>query len=103
ISTDTRAIRPGAAFVALRGETHDGHDHLDAAARAGASLVLVEREVTPPPGVAVVRVPSTLTALGDLGRAYARRWRAQGEGRKIVGITGSAGKTTTRIAAAALL
>lgn len=103
ISTDTRAIAPGAAFVALQGETHDGHDHLEAAARAGASLALVEREITPPPGLAVVRVPSTLLALGDLARAHARRWRAQGEGRRVLAITGSAGKTTTRVALGALL
>src|SRR5262245_15065453 len=68
ISTDTRAIKPGAAFVALRGETHDGHEHLDAAARAGALVALVERDVPAPPGLLLVRVPSTLTALGDLGR-----------------------------------
>jgi UDP-N-acetylmuramoyl-tripeptide--D-alanyl-D-alanine ligase len=51
----------------------------------------------------LIRVASTLTALGDLGRAHARRWRASGEGRTIIGITGSAGKTTTRVAATALL
>jgi UDP-N-acetylmuramoyl-tripeptide--D-alanyl-D-alanine ligase len=103
ISTDTRALGQGAAFVALRGEVHDGHDHVEAAARAGASLVLVEREIPAPPGLAVVRVPSTLKALGDLARAHARRWRAPGGGRTILAITGSAGKTTTRVATAALL
>jgi UDP-N-acetylmuramoyl-tripeptide--D-alanyl-D-alanine ligase len=103
VSTDTRAITPGAAFVALRGEVHDGHAHLAAAASAGAAIAIVERDVPAPPGLAVVRVPSTLTALGDLARAHARRWRAGGGGRLVVAITGSAGKTTTRVAAAALL
>jgi UDP-N-acetylmuramoyl-tripeptide--D-alanyl-D-alanine ligase len=102
ISTDTRAIAAGACFVALRGEVHDGHAHLAAAAAAGAAAAVVEREVTPPAGLAVIRVRSTLIALGDLARAHARRWRAGGAGRAVIGITGSAGKTTTRVAAAAL-
>jgi UDP-N-acetylmuramoyl-tripeptide--D-alanyl-D-alanine ligase len=106
ISTDTRALAEGAAFVALRGETHDGHDHLEAAARAGAAVLIVEREVRAPAGVSVVQVASTLIALGKLARSHARRWRSQGGDRgdrKIIGITGSAGKTTTRLAIAALL
>jgi UDP-N-acetylmuramoyl-tripeptide--D-alanyl-D-alanine ligase len=103
VSTDTRALVPGAVFVALHGEVHDGHAHLDAAARAGAPVVIVEREITAPAGLAVVCVKSTLTALGDLARAHARRWRALGDDRKLVAITGSAGKTTTRVAVAALL
>lgn len=103
VSTDTRALAPGAAFVALHGELHDGHAHLDAAARAGASVALVERDVAAPAGLTVVRVVSTLTALGGLARAHARRWRALGGDRKLVAITGSAGKTTTRVAVAALL
>ena len=103
VSTDTRALVRDAAFVALHGELHDGHAHLEAAARAGASVALVERDVAAPAGLTVVRVASTLTALGDLARAHARRWRALGGGRKLVAITGSAGKTTTRVAVAALL
>jgi len=102
VSTDTRTIGEGAAFVALRGEAHDGHDHVEKAARAGARLLVVEREVAAPAGVAVVRVGSTLTALGDLGRAHARKWRALGGERTIVAITGSAGKTTTRVATCAM-
>lgn len=103
VSTDTRALVEGAVFVALHGELHDGHAHLEAAARAGASVAVVEREVSAPPGLAVVRVKSTLKALGDLARAHARSWRALEGGRKLVAITGSAGKTTTRVAVAALL
>ncbi len=89
--------------MALHGELHDGHAHLEAAARAGAVVALVERDVAAPAGLTVVRVASTLVALGDLARAHARRWRALGGGRKLVAITGSAGKTTTRVAVAALL
>jgi UDP-N-acetylmuramoyl-tripeptide--D-alanyl-D-alanine ligase len=102
ISTNTRELVPGAAFVALRGPTHDGHAHLGAAAAAGAPLALVEREVEAPPTMTLVRVDSTLRALGDLARAHVERWQALGE-RTVVGITGSAGKTTTRVATAALV
>lgn len=103
VSTDSRAVDPGACFVALRGEVHDGHTHLAAAAKRGAALAIVDRDVRAPEGLAVVRVRDTLTALGDLGRAHARRWRALGGRRVTIGITGSAGKTTTRVAVAALL
>ncbi len=105
VSTDTRALDPGGLFVALRGETFDGHDHVGAAARAGATGLLVERDVSlgDVGGAAVVRVANTLVALGALGRAHARRWRALGGVRKTVAITGSAGKTTTRVALQALL
>ncbi len=102
LSTNTREIAPGAAFVALRGPTHDGHDHVGAAAAAGAALAVVERDVDAPGAMTVVRVDSTLRALGDLARAHVQRWRALGD-RTLIGITGSAGKTTTRVAAAALV
>lgn len=106
VSTDSRALAPGQAFVALVGARFDGHDHLEAAARAGATLVIVSRDVAVPPGPAIVRVADTVRALGDLARAHRRRWargRRGGLERKLVAITGSAGKTTTRRAAAAVL
>lgn len=102
VSTNTREIAPGAVFVALRGPTHDGHDYLGAAAAAGAPLAIVEREALAPSHMTVIRVGSTLRALGDLARAHVQRWHALG-GRTLFGITGSAGKTTTRVAAAALV
>ncbi|MGB3399243.1 MAG: Mur ligase domain-containing protein, partial [Candidatus Deferrimicrobiaceae bacterium] len=49
ISIDSRTVRPGDLFVAIRGERVDGHAFLDAAARAGAATALVEREVSSPP------------------------------------------------------
>jgi UDP-N-acetylmuramoyl-tripeptide--D-alanyl-D-alanine ligase len=89
-------------FVALRGPVHDGHAYLEAAAAAGAPIAIVERDVDAPPAMTIVRVGSTLRALADLARAHVQRWHALG-GRTLVGITGSAGKTTTRVAAAALV
>ena len=102
ISTSSRDIAPGGAFVALRGPNHDGHDHVAGAAAAGAVVAIVERDVDAPAEMAVVRVESTLRALGDLARAHVGRWRQVGA-RTLVGITGSAGKTTTRVATAALV
>lgn len=104
VSTDTRTVQPGNLFVALVGAQHDGHAHVAAAVERGARAVLVSRAVEVPAGVAVVRVADTLGALGALGRAHRRRWSAEGPaGRRVVGITGSVGKTTTRAATAAAL
>jgi UDP-N-acetylmuramoyl-tripeptide--D-alanyl-D-alanine ligase len=102
VSTNTRELASGAVFVALRGKVHDGHAHVRAAAEAGAALAVVEREVDAPPSMSVVRVGSTLRALGDLARLHVERWHALC-GRTVIAITGSAGKTTTRVATAALV
>ena len=102
VSTNTREMEPGAVFVALHGKVHDAHAHVRDAAAAGALVAIVQRDVDAPPATTVVRVDSTLRALGDLARAHVARWHALG-GRTLIGITGSAGKTTTRVATAALL
>ncbi len=103
VSTDTRTLTPGSLFVALPGERFDGHDYLATAAQNGARVALVERDVTAPEGLTLIRVPSTLAALGALAKAHVTRWRALAGTRRIVAITGSAGKTTTRVAVAAML
>lgn len=99
VATDTRAALTGKVFVALRGERFDAHEFLPAAAAAGAGCLLVERETDfRAPGVAVVRVSSTLEALGALAREHRRRW-----GGRVIAVAGSAGKTTTRGAVSAVL
>lgn len=100
VSTNTREMGPGAAFVALQGESHDAHEYVEAAAQAGARVAIVERGVDAPPDLALIHVDSTLKALGDLARAHVERWRTPG--RVLMAITGSAGKTTTRVALSAL-
>jgi UDP-N-acetylmuramoyl-tripeptide--D-alanyl-D-alanine ligase len=96
VTTDTRADMRGQLFVALRGERFDGHDFAALALSQGAAGVLVEREL---PGLrSAVRVNSTLSALGALAAAHRQRWA-----KRIVGVAGSAGKTTTRSAITALL
>lgn len=102
VSTDTRTISPGALYVALRGESFDGHRFLPQAAAAGAGGVLISTAGDFPPAGSVIRVADTRVALGDLARHHRERWAASGE-RKLVSVGGSAGKTTTTRAIAALL
>lgn len=97
VTTDSRGDLAGKLFVALEGERFDGHDFVKAAVRAGAAAVLVSREVDAG-AAAVLRVPSTLDALGALARLHRRRW-----GGTMVAVGGSAGKTTTRSAISQVL
>lgn len=86
---DSRAAKPGSLFCALPGTAFDGHDFIEKAAENGASAALVSREGDYP--LPVLRVPDVLFAC----QAIAGGYKAQFEGLKTVGITGSAGKTTT--------
>jgi len=93
VDTDSRAIGSGGVFVAKPGEHTDGHHFVDAAAAAGAALAIVERTVEAP--VSQIVVADAVAALADLARFVVARVRERGELR-IVGITGSNGKTTTK-------
>jgi UDP-N-acetylmuramoyl-tripeptide--D-alanyl-D-alanine ligase len=104
VVSDSRAVARGGVFVALRGETHDGHSFLEAAGRKGAAVALVERgKGEAIAGLAVVEVDDTLVAWGDLAQAHLEKWREARSERRVVAITGSAGKTTTKELSAALL
>ena len=91
VSTDTRTIEPGDTFLALRGERFDGHAFAAEAVARGASLLILERADARVEGVATMVVTDSLEAYMALG-ALARE---SFEGR-VVAITGSAGKTTTK-------
>ncbi|HEX8850596.1 MAG TPA: UDP-N-acetylmuramoyl-tripeptide--D-alanyl-D-alanine ligase [Gemmatimonadaceae bacterium] len=92
VSTDTRTLAPGMLFVALRGENHDAHDHLaDAVAKGAAGLVVSDAARAAALGVPVYPVRDTLHALGALGSFRRRAW-----GKRVVGVTGSNGKTSTK-------
>ncbi|MGN7970136.1 UDP-N-acetylmuramoyl-tripeptide--D-alanyl-D-alanine ligase [Microbacterium sp. 22296] len=93
VDTDSRLIAPGDIFVAKPGETTDGHLFVGTARERGAALAIVERELADE--VSQIVVPDVVTALSDLARDVVARVRAAGE-LKIVGITGSNGKTTTK-------
>jgi UDP-N-acetylmuramoyl-tripeptide--D-alanyl-D-alanine ligase len=90
MSIDTRTLRPGDLFIALKGDNRDGHDFVKAAMDAKASAALVTHR---PAGVngALLTVAHTQRGLEDLARASRARSNA-----KIVAVTGSAGKTTTK-------
>jgi UDP-N-acetylmuramoyl-tripeptide--D-alanyl-D-alanine ligase len=91
-SIDTRTLNPGELFFAVRGPRFDGHDFLRQAVEKKAAGVVVETAaIEPSSAVGVVRVKSTVEALQDLARFVRRQWSGP-----IIGVTGSAGKTTTK-------
>lgn len=89
VSTDTRTIEAGALFVAINGENFDAHDYLDRALEKGAVAALVDHDVDT--DLPVIRVKDCRLALGQL----ASYWRQQ-LSVKLVGLTGSNGKTTVK-------
>jgi UDP-N-acetylmuramoyl-tripeptide--D-alanyl-D-alanine ligase len=100
IVTDSKEVKRNSIFVALKGERHDAHRFVDDAVRRGAACVVVHRALAPATfGVATaVRVTDTLRALGDLAH-YRREKLAP----KVLAITGSNGKTTTKEMLAAIM
>lgn len=97
-STDTRTLEPGDTYVAIRGETHDGHAFIPQAVAKGAAGVVTEGPVSVPEGVEVIRVESAPAYL--IGKAAEKVRRL---GPDIIAITGSVGKTTARSAVRAVL
>jgi UDP-N-acetylmuramoyl-tripeptide--D-alanyl-D-alanine ligase len=98
-SIDTRTLNPGDLFFAVRGPRFDGHDFLQQAIEKKAVGAVVESSsIEGTPSFGVVRVRSTVEALQNLARFVRRQW-----GGPIVGVTGSAGKTTTKEMLAAVL
>ncbi len=99
VSTDSRTLEPGALFVALRGERHDGADFLEqAAARGAAGAVVTRGREKPGLGLEYFPVEDPLRALGALAAVRRRKL-----GVRVVGITGSSGKTTVKEMVAAAL
>ena len=93
LAYDSRQVRPGALFAALRGEQTDGHRYVGEALDAGASALLVERApAQPPASVGVAVVPDTRRALADVA---ARFFGFPGRELSLVGVTGTKGKTST--------
>jgi UDP-N-acetylmuramoyl-tripeptide--D-alanyl-D-alanine ligase len=92
-AVDSRHVVPGSCFVALRGERVDGHRFVGEAVRNGAAVAIVERAVELPPGLdaALVQVPDPLTALQELAAWWRTRFAV-----RVVGITGSTGKTIAK-------
>src|SRR5262245_50791341 len=113
-SIDTRTLKPGELFFAIKGPRFDGHDFLQQAAEKKAAAAVVQKSVVLAgrpqgasaiarslegrPPLQLIQVSSTTEALQSLARDVRRRW-----GMPIIGITGSAGKTTTKEMTAAVL
>jgi UDP-N-acetylmuramoyl-tripeptide--D-alanyl-D-alanine ligase len=98
ISTDTRTIRPGEVFVALKGPNFDGHAFIPKAEERGARGTILQKGERPFPklsdsghGFFAVAVEDSLSALGDLAAVHRERCSA-----KVIAVTGSVGKTTTK-------
>jgi UDP-N-acetylmuramoyl-tripeptide--D-alanyl-D-alanine ligase len=102
VSIDTRSLQPGDLFVAIRGERLDGHRFVADALRGGAMGAMVHEPAGPEAGPAappvIIEVADTTRGLQDFAREVRRR-----SGAKVVAITGSAGKTTTKEVCAELL
>lgn len=93
VEVDSRFVRPGDLFCALKGERVDGHDFVGRAFEAGALAALVARDPggPVPSGRVLLRVPDVLAALGTLARRHRERFPVP-----VIAVTGSVGKTTTK-------
>ncbi len=99
-SIDSRTIQPGELFVAVKGERLDGHDYVAQAQERGAIAAVVRKDQRSryPTDSPLISVDDTLVALQTLAACVRRLW-----GKPVIGVTGSAGKTTTKEAIAHLL
>lgn len=96
LGIDSRTITPGQVFLAVKGENFDGHEYVDTAMQAGATIAIIERtddaNNTMTPGLLLV--DNTIDALHSLARAYRQVLRESGC--TVIAVVGSNGKTTTR-------
>ena len=91
VTTDSREVRPGCIFVAFPGEKFDGHDFAAKALEQGAVYVVLNHPVEGVPAEKAVLCPDSYRAMMTMGANYRRQFSP-----KIVGVTGSVGKTTTK-------
>jgi UDP-N-acetylmuramoyl-tripeptide--D-alanyl-D-alanine ligase len=98
VATDTRSLRPGDAFLALTGDRFDGHDFTARAVERGAAALIVERAEAAVEGVATLVIAKALDAYMQLARLARDLFHGD-----VLGITGSAGKTTTKFFSVELL
>ncbi|MCY3487154.1 MAG: UDP-N-acetylmuramoyl-tripeptide--D-alanyl-D-alanine ligase [Bacteroidetes bacterium] len=97
-SIDTRTLREGDIYVAIRGERYDGHDFVQEAFRRGASKAIVERAIEGVNENRLSLVPDTISHIAEVARNKVERADA-----RVIAITGSMGKTTTRKAVTQVL
>ena len=93
VTTDTRAAGAGQLFFALKGENFNGNAYAQQAVEAGCIAAVVDESVYAPPGDSrFILVPDALAALQSLACWHRRKWSCP-----VIGLTGSNGKTTTKI------
>ena len=102
ISTDTRTLKPGNLFIPLTGPNFDGHDFIAPSIAAGAAACLTDKAhnadfANISPAIARIEVDDTLQALGNIARTWRMRFNC-----RVIAVTGSAGKTTTKEMLAAI-
>ncbi|HKW89640.1 MAG TPA: UDP-N-acetylmuramoyl-tripeptide--D-alanyl-D-alanine ligase [Candidatus Acidoferrales bacterium] len=107
VSIDSRTVKPGELFFAIRGPRHDGHTYVAASLAAGALAAVVVRsrlaEFAEEIRSKLLPVEDTTRGLQELASKYLVSWRQSKSGRRLAAVTGSAGKTTTKEILAALL
>ncbi|MBK7378473.1 MAG: UDP-N-acetylmuramoyl-tripeptide--D-alanyl-D-alanine ligase [Ignavibacteriales bacterium] len=101
VSTDSRALKKNSIFIAIKGERFDGHKFIEQAVKNGASTIIVEKKKIhelPDMDCTIVAVQNTIKALGELAKTWRNKLNA-----KVIGITGSSGKTTLKEMIASIL
>lgn len=91
ITFDSRKVKPGSLFVAIKGDSMDGHDFIEAAIKQGATAILTEKNITTDKPVTIFHVSSTLSAIRALAHDYRNSFKIP-----FIGVVGSVGKTTTK-------
>lgn len=91
VVTDSRVAKRGDLFIAIKGEKFDGHDFVKDVIARGVEVVVVQKQLPDVPAVRQIVVPDTLIAYGKIGRYVRRQFKG-----KVIALTGSAGKTTTK-------
>ncbi len=101
VSTDSRGICQGDLFIALKGERFDGHDFAAEAIQKGAVAILVARQL--PLSAPQIVVADTLRALGNLAANYLNHLKCANGNLRVIAVTGSSGKTTTKMMIASIV
>jgi len=99
VCIDSRMVKKGELFIAIKGDVFDGHDFLDGVIAKGVHVIVVHKDVDiKNDAVSIIRVEDTVRALGDIARFHRLRFKIP-----VIALTGSAGKTTTKEMIAAVL
>ena len=94
LAKDSRKVESGSVFVCISGAVFDGHQYVSDVAKKGAAAIIAERDIEAPKGVTVIKAENTRYALALMSAAY---FGYPAEKLKVIGITGTKGKTTTTL------